>query len=131
MNNPNFPHCFPDDNDVVAGDDITVKADGLLPNRGTHLIFGLDVAARGQTDSQGNITLEFKTSADMEPGIELITIGSDETALTADCTVNIKEKKILPPIIAPVDHFPWWCWIIIIILAIIIIILVVLRILHK
>lgn len=62
----------------------------------------------------------------MEPGNELITIGSDGTALTADCTINIVEKKIIPT-----DQFPWWYWIIIIILVAVIIILVVLRILHK
>jgi len=127
LSDPNFPHCYPTNLDVVAGDNVIVNADGLSPNKGVHLIFGVDVAATGTADANGNVTLEFTTSPDMEPGNELITIGTDETALTADCTVNIKEKKIEPI----VDYFPWWCWIIIIILVVIIIILVILRILRK
>lgn len=85
-----FPQCFPEDN-VVPGDNVTVSFNGLLPNSNIHGLIGSigDITFTGQTNTTGGGKIEFVVPQDITPGLHLITVGIDNTALTADCVLNV------------------------------------------
>jgi hypothetical protein len=83
-----FPHCFPQSN-ATAGQNVTVDVDGLTPNSGIHGLIGPMTVFHGQTDKNGNATIQFPIPTNTNTGVHLVTIGVDKTALTADCEVNV------------------------------------------
>lgn len=85
---PSFPHCYPQA-DVKPGETVKINFDGLTPNRGYHALLGARMAGRGIADLNGNGTAELSIPTDTTPGLHLVTIGTDLTALTADCTVTV------------------------------------------
>jgi hypothetical protein len=93
---PEFPHCFPQTPGVPAGTVETI-VDGLMPSAGFHALVGADLVLNGVADSGGNATIDLPIPADAVPGPHLVTIGTDGTALTADCTVFVTPFEI--------DHF--------------------------
>lgn len=85
---PSFPHCYPQA-DVLPGGTVKINFDGLTPNRGYHALLGARMVGRGIADLNGNGTFEMTIPKDTTPGLHLVTIGTDLTALTADCTVTV------------------------------------------
>lgn len=69
---------------------------GLLPSQPLHLLLGPDQLATGVTDGAGNASVAFVIPPRATRGTHLITDGVQGTALTADCTVRVGEKKSAP-----------------------------------
>lgn len=92
LDNPQFPHCFPQ-TDGEPGDMIQVRLEGLLPNAPIHGLLGADLVFQGKTDERGGGVIDFPILDAAPPGFHLVTVGVDDTALTADCTIHVDERK--------------------------------------
>lgn len=88
---PSFPHCYPQA-DVKPGETVKIKFDGLTPSRGYHALLGARMVGRGVADLNGTGTFDMPIPRDTAPGLHLVTIGTDLTALTADCTVTVTRE---------------------------------------
>jgi len=91
MQRPGFAHCFALE-DGRPGGAVDVKIEGLLPNRDIHALVGPVETFRGSTDDAGGATIALPIPENAAFGLHLVTVGIDETALTADCVVNVIEK---------------------------------------
>ncbi len=87
-----FPHCFAQ-SDATAGKNVTINLDGLKPNSKIHGLLGPISVFHGVTDQTGGATIQFPIPKNTTNGLHLVTIGIDDTALTADCEVNVKSIK--------------------------------------
>jgi hypothetical protein len=85
---PSFPTCSPQ-SDGVVGQTVEVQVEGLLPSSPIHGLLGPRQVFSGNTNSQGNAMIQFPIPSDANPGLHLVTIGVDNTALSADCVVNV------------------------------------------
>ncbi len=92
LERPSFPHCFPAD-DVGPGERVSVRLEGLKPDAPIHALLGPRLVYRGETDREGGGTIELEIPRDTTPGLHLVTVGIDKTALTADCVVNVIRKQ--------------------------------------
>jgi hypothetical protein len=92
LDHPSFPHCYPQ-TDAEPGTPVKVALEGLRPNTGVHGLLGPRLVFHGQTDANGGGTVEFPIPKDVTPGLHLITMGNDKTALTADCVVNVARRR--------------------------------------
>jgi len=93
---PQFPVCNATPDPVVAGDNMQVRASGLLPNTAATIILGDTVIGNQQSSATGKIDGVFTVPASSVTGKRLVTVGVDKTALTADCIVTVfppKESK--------------------------------------
>ena len=90
VENPSFPHCFVQD-EGVAGDEVEIRIEGLVPNEGIHGLLGPRLVFTGVADAEGGGVIDFPIPQDTRPGFHLVTIGTDDTALTADCTLTVIE----------------------------------------
>jgi len=88
VSTPLFPTCSPQSYGV-AGQRVEVQVQGLLPSSPIHGLLGPRQVFSGNTDSRGNAMIQFPVPPDASPGLHLVTIGVDNTALTADCVVNV------------------------------------------
>jgi hypothetical protein len=61
-----------------------------MPNRPVHLIFGDRHIANGHADAAGTVSIDTAVPAYARDGQHLITVGTDQTALTADCVTTVK-----------------------------------------
>jgi len=86
---PTFPVCSVVPGASPRGGLIVVKSTGLLPNRPVHLIFGDRHIANGNAAADGSVSISTAIPADARGGEHLITVGTDGTALTADCTTTV------------------------------------------
>jgi hypothetical protein len=92
LTNPLFPQCFV--NEVAqTGKNATIQISGLLPNENLHALLGPRAVANGTTSAFGNSTIQFNVPDDASPGLHLITVGVDDTALTADCEIEIRNVQ--------------------------------------
>ncbi len=91
LRSPTFPTCNVVPDLAAAGGLVTVTSRGLLPSRGVHVVFGSDAVATGTSDATGRSSVNFQLPADAAVGKHLVTVGTDGTALTADCTVEVAE----------------------------------------
>jgi hypothetical protein len=93
-----FAHCFPEGN-AVPGKEFKVSVQGLLPNSTIHGLLGgtEGVVFRDQLDNTGNKTITFVVPGNATEGFHLMTIGVDDTALTADCAVTVKTVNATSP----------------------------------
>ncbi|HEY1249482.1 MAG TPA: Ig-like domain-containing protein, partial [Nitrososphaera sp.] len=96
---PVYPHCFPQ-SDGIPGGTVLTQVTGLLPNSPIHALLGPIVVAHGKTDSNGNATINFPIPSNTSEGTHLITVGVDDTALTADCNVQVVREP------GPENHPP-------------------------
>ncbi|HET7699066.1 MAG TPA: hypothetical protein VFK57_25330 [Vicinamibacterales bacterium] len=87
---PTFPVCSVTPAAAQRLGAITVQSSGLLPNRGVHLIFGHRHVANGFADASGSVSISTSVPAWAADGLHLMTVGTDNTALTADCTANVR-----------------------------------------
>jgi hypothetical protein len=88
---------FPEETGVRPGSTTPIRFDGLRPDEGVHGLIGPREVVRGVADENGAGTLHFPVPADIRAGHHLITIGTDETALTADCTLFVARDDGKPP----------------------------------
>lgn len=92
LTNPLFPQCFA--NEIVQiGNNATIQVSGLLSNEDIHALLGPRVVANGTTNNFGNTTIQFTVPSDASPGLHLLTVGVDDTALTADCEIELMDKE--------------------------------------
>jgi len=89
LQEPVFPHCFPQDDPVAPGDSVAVQIEDLDPNGAIHVLLGPTLAANGMTDANGDALVSVPIPLGTRPGLHLITAGTDGTALTADCHVLV------------------------------------------
>lgn len=95
---PSFPSCFPQ-GDGLPGGTVPIEVHGLVPNAGLHALLGPDLVATGKTDANGDALVDLPIPLGTPAGHHLVTIGTDDTALTADCSVRVMGTA------GPVDHF--------------------------
>lgn len=91
LEDPSFPHCFVQEPGVPGGTAETIVED-LLPSLPFHALVGPDEVYRGVTDADGGITFDLPIPVGARPGPHLVTVGIDDTALTADCVVQVVER---------------------------------------
>lgn len=92
LSDPFYPQCFANES-VAIGKNATVQVSGLPPNSTLHALLGPRAVANGTTSASGNSTIQFTVPNDgTSAGIHLITVGVDNTALTADCEIDLKER---------------------------------------
>ncbi len=84
-----FPTCEVTPDPAPAGGLAEVAVEGLLPERGVHALIGPDEAGTGTTDAQGSATVTLRVPADSPGRTRLVTVGVDDTALTADCPMEV------------------------------------------
>jgi hypothetical protein len=89
LTKPTFPHCYPQ-GEAAPGQTVNIDFDGLKPERAFHALLGARHSGRGTTDQNGEGTFAMTIPQDTKPGLHLVTIGVDRTALTADCTVVVR-----------------------------------------
>lgn len=92
MQRPAFAHCFALEEGKPGGT-VDVRIEGLLPNRSIHGLVGPVETFRGQTDAAGGGVIALPIPADAREGLHLVTIGIEETALTADCVVDVTDGR--------------------------------------
>jgi len=107
---PVFPHCAARA-DGAPGGSVPVVLDGLTPNAPIHGLLGPDLVFTGVSDEQGGGLINLPIPEGTEPGYHLVTVGVDDTALTADCVVFVQEQPgdtRTPPVevTVPVDETP-------------------------
>jgi hypothetical protein len=92
LRSPTFPTCEVTPPDAMPGDTVTVSVDGLLPESAIHIVLGDQLVGTGVTDGAGSSAADFTIPPDSPDGFRLVTVGVDETALTADCTLALGEE---------------------------------------
>jgi hypothetical protein len=92
LEDPSFPHCFVAD-EARPGSTVKIRIEGLRPNQGIHGLLGPVEVFKGMTDGSGGGVINFPIPPTTKPGPHLVTIGTDGTALTADCTVLVTDRK--------------------------------------
>jgi hypothetical protein len=100
VQDPSFPHCFVREA-ARPGDAVSVVFEGLVPGKPVHALVGPIAVARGEADARGGGELKLPIPKEARPGLHLVTIGTDDTALTADCVV-----RVLGPDERPTDEQP-------------------------
>lgn len=90
---PVFPVCAVDPPQPNPGDTVRVDVTGLIPDQGAHVVLGDVLVSTGQADSNGDASIEFTLPGDTRSGPRLVTVGSDGTALTADCVIDVPGEK--------------------------------------
>jgi hypothetical protein len=93
LKQPLYPQCFVNEA-ATQGKNITIDVSGLTPNSGVHALLGPRLVANGTTENSGNSTIRFTIPSDTTSGLHLMTIGVDDTALTADCEINIQPSQV-------------------------------------
>jgi hypothetical protein len=88
LEDPAFAMCFVQGKGT-PGDTVKVKLQGLIPSKGIHGLLGPREVFKGTADAAGGGMIDFPIPADASPGFHLVTIGTDSTALTADCVVDV------------------------------------------
>lgn len=92
LEHPSFPHCFPQD-DVDPGGLLKVELEKLKPNAPIHALLGPRLIYKGETDAKGGGVITLTIPRDTTPGLHLLTVGGERTALTADCPVRVRGQK--------------------------------------
>lgn len=92
LEDPSFPHCYPQDIGVPGGE-VKVVIEKLRPNAPIHGLLGPDPVFKGKTDNAAGGSIDFPIPKDTATGFHLITVGVDDTALTADCVVEVRKRR--------------------------------------
>jgi hypothetical protein len=87
---PIFPTCSVSPEIARRGQPITIKVEGLLPDKPIHVVLGDKQIAKGVTKADGTGTVVADIPLNVRDGAHLLTIGTDGTALTADCIITIR-----------------------------------------
>jgi hypothetical protein len=100
LRHPTFPTCSVRPDAVLPRGTATVDVTGLLPNRGTHVVFGDKLVATGSTGAEGEASIPFIIPIDAREGLHLVTVGSDGTGLTADCSVMVVAPAVVNALVS-------------------------------
>jgi hypothetical protein len=92
LKQPLFPQCFVNEN-ATQGKNVTISVSGLTLNSSIHALLGPRLVANGTTDNSGNSTIGLTIPNDTTSGLHLVTVGVDNTALTADCEINVQQNQ--------------------------------------
>ncbi len=92
LEDPSFPHCFPQNEEAKQGEVALIDVEGLPANSKIHGLLGPDEVFTDITDGNGGGTFKLPVPEDTAPGPHLVTIGVIDTALTADCTLIVTDK---------------------------------------
>ena len=92
LSQPLYPQCYIENGHVIPGQNITTNVSGLLPNSKIYLQIGDRPITEGVTNSSGSSTIKFTVPLDTTPQLHLVTIGVENTSLTADCELDVKSK---------------------------------------
>ena len=92
LERPSFPHCFPQ-GEAPPGGTIRVDLEGLKPTAPVHALLGPRLIYKGQTDEKGGGSLNLPIPRDATPGLHLLTVGVERTALTADCPLMVTKER--------------------------------------
>jgi len=92
LDSPVFPHCFPQQAEVKQGETAVIDVEGLSPNSKIHGLLGPEEIFTDTTNGNGGGSFKLKVPVDTNPGPHLVTVGVIDTALTADCTLIVKDK---------------------------------------
>jgi hypothetical protein len=92
LEDPSFPHCYPQDVGI-PGKTVKVVLEKLRPSAPIHGLLGPDLVFTGKTDDQAGGSIDFPIPKDAATGFHLITVGVDDTALTADCVVEVRKRR--------------------------------------
>lgn len=84
-----FPTCAVTPNPAPAGGLAQATAQGLFPDRDVHALIGPQDSGQGRTNAAGNATVKLRVPADSPGRTRLVTVGVDDTALTADCPMEV------------------------------------------
>ncbi|MFO7321746.1 MAG: hypothetical protein DIU68_008450 [Chloroflexota bacterium] len=101
LEDPSFPHCAPRGTGV-PGQTVPVEIEKLRPNAPIHGLLGPELVFTGSADTQGGGVIDLPIPANARPGFHLVTIGVDDTALTADCVLEVEDRP-RPPTRPPID----------------------------
>ena len=93
LEDPDFAHCYVL-RDGKPGGTVPILVEALLPQQPIHALVGPEMVAKAVTDSRGNSEFDLPIPEDARDGLHLVTVGVDDTALTADCVVHVGERKI-------------------------------------
>ena len=94
LEHPSFPHGFALDQQgepletALPGQLITIRVEDLVPNSPIHLLLG-DLVVDSKTDADGGAMIDVQLPDDLLAGKYLVTVGVNDTALTADLTLFI------------------------------------------
>lgn len=88
---PVFPDCYADPPVAPRGSTTKIISSGLLADREVHLLLGDIEVGSGMTDSDGQVTLEFKVPEDARLGERLVTVGA--AAVSADCSLIVTDEN--------------------------------------
>jgi hypothetical protein len=87
---PVFPVCYADPPQVDPGDMATIHASNFGRwNEQVHVILGDEPVADAVLDDTGNVSVSFVVPTTAAMGPRLVTIGVEESALTADCVLQV------------------------------------------
>jgi hypothetical protein len=92
---PSFPHCYPD-GPVAPGGQLKVTLEKLRPRAPIHAFLGPRLIFKGETDEKSGGSIEVQIPNDTIPGLHLLTVGIERTALTADCAIQVTGGKDRP-----------------------------------
>ena len=93
---PEYPVCSVTPTPVPPSATVTVDASGLIPDQTAKVFLGDQLVNTGPIDSEGNVTLNFGVPDDANEGLRLVTVGVLNTALTADCAVEVSATAPFP-----------------------------------
>lgn len=94
LEDPEFPHCFPQ-GPGVPGEEVQILVDNFGAANGgapIHGLLGAMAVFNGVLDANGEAKIDFPVPPGTAPGFHLVTIGIDDTALTADCTLRVERE---------------------------------------
>ncbi|MFI5405635.1 MAG: hypothetical protein ACHQ1D_03890 [Nitrososphaerales archaeon] len=91
LRQPIFPECKVSGNSS-KGKTATIDVSGLLPDSKIYALIGPRPIVNGTTENSGNSTMTFVIPSDITPGLHLITVGVENTSLTADCEIDIQNQ---------------------------------------
>jgi hypothetical protein len=86
---PQFPVCLVTPDPVKPGRQVTVDASGLFEDEPVKVRLGDLMVGEGRADADGNVSVDFTIPIDSDPGPRLVTVGTMNTATTADCAVEV------------------------------------------
>jgi hypothetical protein len=91
---PQFPHCFPQADEIKAGETVPIQLQGLTNNSKITGLLGLNPVFEGFTNSSGGGIITFPVPANTTKGFHQVTIVVDDSAIAAVCGVNV--NTLLP-----------------------------------
>lgn len=93
---PTFPTCAVS-GPTAPGQSFTVSAQGLVPSLPAHAAVGhVMMPDEEPADAAGAVTLTLSVPSDFAPGAHLVTVGTVNTALTADCMLQVTRRARFP-----------------------------------